>query len=419
MTSSYFNRFNARPQQIKKPPHESLRLIVVIPCFNEPECDSAVQSLYENDFPEELFEIIVVVNHSETASREIVDQNLTSIRTLKTRFSNKSNCHIIEAFDLPKKHAGVGWARKIGMDEACRRFIDIETNGTIICYDADSQCSTNYLKAIDAHFSNPMINGASIHFEHPLEGPLRSSNYEAINRYELFLRYYNCGLKSAHLPFAFHTVGSSMAVRSSAYMKQGGMNRRKAGEDFYFLQKIIQLGNFIEISDCHVIPSARSSNRVPFGTGKAIGKFLDQEDDLSLTYDLTVFNSLGSLHSNAQELYQGDYSTIDSALLEFIINKGLDKSFNALKANTQDFKSFNNRLYQIFDAFVSLKYVHWYRDHVSENKPLLDQSIKYLNSVGITPPDRNYRVALDAYRKLECEAPYRDSLAIKKSSPFK
>jgi hypothetical protein len=45
--------------------------------------------------------------------------------------------------------------------------------------------------------------------------------------------------------YAYHTVGSAMAVKAYQYVKVGGMNRRQAGEDFYFIQKLVHSGNFI------------------------------------------------------------------------------------------------------------------------------------------------------------------------------
>ena len=89
---------------------------------------------------------------------------------------------------------------------------------------------------------NPRSPGCSIYFEHPLHGPLEPKVYEAIAAYELHLRYYVQALRYAAFPYAHHTIGSSMAVRADAYAKQGGMNKRQAGEDFYFLHKIIPLG---------------------------------------------------------------------------------------------------------------------------------------------------------------------------------
>ena len=46
-----------------------------------------------------------------------------------------------------------------------------------------------------------------------------------------------------------------MAVRPEAYMKQG-MNRRKVGEDFYFLNKINALRKFFGVSIDGCLPSS-------------------------------------------------------------------------------------------------------------------------------------------------------------------
>jgi len=51
------------------------------------------------------------------------------------------------------------------------------------------------------------------------------------------------------------TVDSYIAVR--------GMNRREAGEDFYFLNKLAKLGDIGQIHATTVYPSARPSRRVP------------------------------------------------------------------------------------------------------------------------------------------------------------
>ncbi len=34
-------------------------------------------------------------------------------------------------------------------------------------------------------------------------------------------------------------VGSALAVKALQYVKAGGMNRKQAGEDFYFVQKLV------------------------------------------------------------------------------------------------------------------------------------------------------------------------------------
>ena len=131
------------------------------------------------------------------------------------------------------------------MDEALRRFDYVNRpEGIILCLDADFTCDFDYLVEIEKWFSDPERVACSIYFEHPLESPDNQRVTEAIILYELHLRYYVQSLRFASFPYAFHTIGSSMAVRSDVYRKQGGMNKRQAGEDFYFLHKVIPLGGF-------------------------------------------------------------------------------------------------------------------------------------------------------------------------------
>jgi len=109
----------------------------------------------------------------------------------------------------------------------------------IICFDADCLCDSNYFLAIEEHAEkHPSADGFNIYFEHPCEGTdYPQEIYEGIIQYELHLRYMNQFLRYAGFPFAYHTIGSSFAVRAGTYALQGGMNSRKAGEDFYSLIK--------------------------------------------------------------------------------------------------------------------------------------------------------------------------------------
>src|SRR5690606_25563210 len=97
--------------------------------------------------------------------------------------------------------------------------------------------SSNYLKSLLKAESQGW-NGLSLYYEHPYENVENGVHRNYIIDYEIFLRYYALGLQYAAYPYAFQTVGSSMAARASIYASIGGMNRRKAGEDFYFLHKV-------------------------------------------------------------------------------------------------------------------------------------------------------------------------------------
>ncbi|MBW8051767.1 MAG: glycosyltransferase family 2 protein [Cytophagales bacterium] len=280
MSNSYLQRHKFCEPQIAEPPSEKLGIVIVIPCFYEPGLTKALQSLYNCDRPCCDVEVIIVVNSPEDSPKDVLEQNIRTIREANAwilkHIDKKLRFHILHFPELPPKHAGVGLARKIGMDEAVSRLEQSPAKWRghaliIVNFDADCLCEKNYLKSIESHFkNNPQTPACSIYYEHPLDNLESGSDLVGITKYELFLRYYVIALRYSGFPYAYYTIGSCMAVRSDVYQKQGGMNRRQAGEDFYFLQKIIQLGNFTELTATTVYPSSRRSTRVPFGTGKAI-----------------------------------------------------------------------------------------------------------------------------------------------------
>ncbi|MFD1553902.1 glycosyltransferase [Putridiphycobacter roseus] len=382
----YLQKYGFQNPVINHVPSVNLETIVVIPCFNEPDIIPSLNALNNADQPNAGVEILIVINHGEIHSEEIKAQNAKTIAQIeewKSKTLLNFPFFILKAFDLPKKHAGVGLARKIGMDEAVARFHQIQKDGIILCFDADAICEPNYFLNIEKHFiKNPKSPGAALKFAHPLEGnEYEEKVYQGIVYYELFLRYYNQGLKYANLPFAFHTVGSSMAVRSSAYQKQGGMNKRKAGEDFYFLHKIIALGNFMEINDTCVIPSPRTSDRVPFGTGKAINDWMETEMDDYLTYDVRIWDLLREFVQTIPLLFEGKLENtpfyknpIHQYFIKFLEINNFQEDLQGILKNSTDIHSFIKRFYAWLSAFRILKLVHYLRDEQFANQPIFEQA---------------------------------------------
>ncbi len=374
IASKYFQRFGFRERLISAPAKNDLGIIVVIPAYDEDQLMDSLESLINCEKPKCSVEILVVLNASEADDLEVKAKNLQSYEDIQKLNSALPIYPILEN-ELPRKHAGVGLARKIGMDEAARRFSDVHVNGVIACFDADSFVDPNYLCELESQLLQADFNGASIYFEHPLEGSQYPQEcYQGIINYELFLRYYNLALKYAGLPFGFHTVGSSMAVKSVPYMLQGGMNKRKAGEDFYFLQKIIQTGKFGEINSTKVVPSPRTSDRVPFGTGKAISDWIQEGKEVYTTYDVQVFDEVKSFVESIPKWFSEEfkYDQVPLNLRIFFKEDRLQEKIEEVKRNTITQEAFCDRFYVYFDAFKMLKLVHWYRDEIAANKPLLE-----------------------------------------------
>lgn len=384
--NKYLVKYGFQSPKITNYPDGDLGIIVVIPCYNEENVTRTLDSLISCTQPQIGVKTIVVINQSEIIPEEIAAQNLKSESEIEAWKGENPGLDVEVIFEksLPKKHAGVGLARKIGMDEAVNLFHQIQKDGIIVALDADCGVEPNYLQEIENHFAkNPKTNGCSIRYAHPLQGKEYDSTiYEGIINYELHLRYYNQALRYCGLPYAFHTVGSSMAVKSSAYQKQGGMNKRKAGEDFYFLQKIIELGNFTELNSTCVIPSPRISDRVPFGTGKAIGDWIESQEFVYFTYDLNSFLILKELVCNILNIYNKVSYTIKSkVLLQFMELINFENKIEEIRQNTTNYLNFEKRFFTFFNAFTVLKYVHFARDNSFPNLPVKEESVKLLKLV--------------------------------------
>ncbi len=176
------------------------------------------------------------------------------------------------------------------------------------------------------------------------------------------------------------TIGSAFAVTADAYVKRGGMNRRQAGEDFYFLQNLVQQGKVGEISTTKVFPSARLSDRVPFGTGPILQKWMNGEEDLTETYNLQAFIDLKKLFDIKEKFFKIDETEFNKIILDlpktvqqFLIEDNFWKEVSELNQNCSTLKTFENRFFQKFNAFKILKYLNFVHEVFYEKVDLIVQ----------------------------------------------
>jgi len=314
--------------------------------------------------------VITVINSPADGDAGVRAQNERTLEEASTWIARHADprltFHLLNFPDLPPKQAGVGLARKIGMDEALRRLDDAgqDREGLMVGFDADCRCERNYLTSIERHFQRHECSpGASIYFEHPLAGPLEPRLYEAVTAYELHLRYYVQALRFAGFRHAYHTVGSSMVVRADTYRKQGGMNKRQAGEDFYFLHKIIPLGGYTDLTDTTVIPSPRGSDRVPFGTGRAVRACLSGEE--LRTYPLESFRDLKIFLEQLPVISRGEETSalpLPDSVRTFLKVQRFAETLAEIRANTRDEAAFRKRFHHWFNGFQAMKFIHHARD---------------------------------------------------------
>lgn len=413
----YLKKQRMYPEYISNSVSEKLNMIITIPCYDEPNLIPSLEALWNCDRPDNEVEVIVIVNSGEQTPQKALDQNKKTISDAKAWIKEHQDdglkFYLIHQANLPKKFAGVGFARKIAMDEAVSRFNKIDkANGIITGFDADSACDTNYLVEIEKLFKkHPKANGANIFYEHPLEGDQFDSEiYDAIAQYELYLRYYMLAMRYAGHPHAFHTVGSSFAVSASAYIKQGGMNRRQAGEDFYFLQKIIPLGKFYEIKTTRVIPSPRISDRVPFGTGKAVSVFIDEGITDYQTYNYSAFKDLKAFFDKTDDFFGIDYDTYLHELLvklpgsvrSYLKEDNFFDSLNEINKNCASIDTFRKKFFAAFNAFKVLKYLNNVHEQFIDEESIVVCSKQLLSDLGIdTKGIYTAKELLEIYRDYE------------------
>ncbi|HJP37850.1 MAG: glycosyltransferase family A protein [Gammaproteobacteria bacterium] len=345
-----------------------LGLVVVIPCFDEPDIGPVLAALAACDAPDCDVEIIVVVNAPAGTDADTLKRNDTAACSVRNfaagGMPDWMQGHVIEHNALPIARAGVGLARKIGMDEAAARIATTtDCTGVIACLDADCSVAPNYLVRLhDGFVEHPECPGVSIYFEHPDLFACPDPVHRAMIDYELHLRYYIAGQRLAGFPYAFHTVGSALACSSAAYVAQGGMNLRQGGEDFYFAQKLIAVGGYRALNDTTVYPGVRRSARVPFGTGPAINRALETGIELE-TFAPQIFRDLATFCATLAQANPTNMATLmtglPAVLHQFLVSQGISDRLDEIAANVASDLSFRQRVSRWFNAFRFLKFAQF------------------------------------------------------------
>jgi len=301
--------------------------------------------------------IVVVVNQRTDAADALKKDNLKTLELLHNHPAGKLRLAWIDACscgtELPPKQ-GVGLARKIGFDLSLSR-LSWNDRPVLVSLDADTLVSPDYLAELLEHFRTTSAGGAVIPFRHiEADDPLQE---RAIRRYELYLRSYVLGLQLAGSPYAYTSIGSAFACTAKAYIQAGGMNRRQAGEDFYFLQQVAKTTGMTTLQGGMVRPSPRPSERVPFGTGKAVSMQNSQGGSPFFFSDKAAFLLLQKWLALASQHWQTGAAQLlnraeelDHRLAEFLTRLNVEASWTRLQANYRSPHQFIRGFHCWFDG---------------------------------------------------------------------
>ena len=359
---AYSERYSVAPKIFDDNPRSDTGIIVVIPCYDDEFIFTTLLSLDSAKMPSCSVEVIVVVNSAEDTDMSIVEKNRRIYAKLcekKDSYQNFSLLpYIIEG--VPHNIAGVGNARKIGMDEAVWRFASVENpRGVIVSLDADCLVSEDYFLEIYSRFYclKDKPKACTLQYRHNFDEKLYSEQeISACRKYEMYLRYFRLAQKVAGIPVCMHTIGSCLAVTAEAYAKMGGMSRRQAGEDFYFLQKLAQQSYVATISKLIVFPSPSVSERVPFGTGRSVKKII--ETGSCKVYNFGLFLLLRKFYSSFAELFDNEQCEVSNEIVAFVGEQKLWALVDECRRNTSDRRNFVKRMFTKFDVFFMIRFLN-------------------------------------------------------------
>lgn len=395
----YFARYKALPSFFFDQPDENIKIIVMIPCYDDEFIFETLTSLDKANRIASKFEVLVVVNSGERTPTEIIERNKSIYNRLlqQSIMAHYKNFRLLPVLveGTVKKKAGVGFARKVGMDEAVRRFAAIDNpEGLIVSLDADTLVAPDYFQVVEKA-SKREETCFTFQFQHYFDEENYTQNeIHACKLYEIYLRYYRLALKTLDVPFAIHTIGSCFAIRAGVYTKLGGMPVRQAGEDFYFLQKAVKMNAVCELKESIVYPSPRISERVPFGTGASVRNIVAEKT--YCVYNFELFGLLKSFyelfpvlkHTNVQD-------KIPVEIINFIGLTTFNDLLDECRKYSSSSKTFLKRMYDKFDAFFIVKFLNS-PDHKKAFPPvdILEAGNALLRYYGKVPGQDLYRQIL-------------------------
>ena len=336
---------------------------IVIPCYDEYDYIFQTLDSINNQKNEKLNDllVIIVINNSRNSSKKIVQNNQLTYDHLIDK-SYFFEFIILNNFDknnaLDDKIAGVGIARKIGFDY-CLNFIKNE-NALFYSLDADTIISSKYLTKINNEFKDN-VNVLVVNFKHQ-----KSDNdvlEKGIRRYETIIKDIASKINQTGSPYGYVSMGSTIICNVKAYISCGGMSKKKATEDFYFLQSLAKYTHIKQIKDILVHPSSRDKQKVYLGTGYRMNEYKNNGHFKNLDYKSETYQSIQIIIDSARKYWMESFDIlyhhlklkVDKKALDFLVLKNIELVWKKIQSNSKNKKQFMLFFHQWFDGLMIIQ----------------------------------------------------------------
>jgi len=321
--STYIKKFsyNNLPFNEHTTKSEKYPYFIVIPVYNEISyIGNTLQSInHQNRDLLDKTLIILVINNSDASTHKITTSNYNTHQKINEKKYNFEYI-ILDYYSvgnaISEKYFGVGLARKIGLDFALHYAYE---NSLLFCLDADTLISKNYLKIITQYYIKNNFLVATINFQHQLSSdPIIN---KGIQIYEAALKDISSKIRSCNSPYGYVSMGSAIVCNAVAYVAVGGMSKKKAAEDFYFLQSLAKYTKIHHIQEILVFPSSRNEERVHLGTGYRMKEYHLNNSFKNLFFTDESYNVIKKIIYLFENNYNRSYECINKELNKHFSNK--------------------------------------------------------------------------------------------------
>ena len=154
-----------------------------------------------------------------------------------------------------------------------------------------------------------------------------------------------------------------------------------------------------------VSPSSRKSDRVPFGTGKAVTELIKNQSLDYKTYNPQTFIDFKKFNLSVADIWINRdvnrfIDKMPESMKQYLFSVEFAGQARKIFQNSGNQVGFIKALYGWFDGFKALKYVHFSRDSFYENVDVLEASNWVLKeNFGATA--RSKEEALQMMRQLD------------------
>lgn len=275
------------------PPDSQLCISVIIPARNEADnLDCALNALRiqrqvdGTPIPWAQYEVLVLLNNCTDCSAVVAERYQQRYPDFPLR---------VAAVQLSPENANVGTARRLLMDEACRRLVQVgRPHGIIASTDADTIVDCHWIDQIRAEIDQGCEAVGGRILTRP-DGNLVRLNHLRDVTYRMLIARLEAHLDPLAfdpLPRHFQHFGASMALTCAAYKRVGGLPDVPHLEDEALYTALLRTDTRIRKSpNVRVTTSTRMHGRVAVGFSEQLRYW----ETLNKTHQYQLVESAGAI----------------------------------------------------------------------------------------------------------------------------